>query len=377
MKVFKLFLCAAIVMLTGLLDAQPSFYDLTFRLDSVVQPYAPGGNNYVFVRSKRGTSGVNKTTAADSILTFKVSTIVLVFTEETPEAIENREEYNQERWENLIMTYPEFFQVKTIYKNICQCSAEAGGDDFKQKQGFYIYYSNPAAAAAPKKAEAPAAPPPPPPVPEQPVKKNPAKEPVVTKKSDPQVNKTEPPVAVNEPPPPPVPPVKEEPKKQVLEEEVDNSGSVSENESHAKKKGPAKPKRSKDKKACRPSCYGYGDEDLNAFFKDNITLTKKQKRKGKKQNAELRLQLNFDGTIKKATVTGENEELNKQITDAVKNMNPWNPAVKGGVAIKSEVRLVLKYDKPTKSIKPAEVVINPRPNPKCNRCMSDSDLGIE
>src|SRR5262249_22675428 len=119
--------------------------------------------------------------------------------------------------------------------------------------------------------------------------------------------------------------------------------------------GVAKPRRSKDTKACRPPCYESGDEDLNAFFKQNVVLTKKQKKKGKNLMAVVKLSLHFDGTIKKEMVTGENEDFNKQVEEAVKGMNKWNAAVKNGVSIKSEVKITLKFDKETKSMKPFEV----------------------
>jgi hypothetical protein len=84
--------------------------------------------------------------------------------------------------------------------------------------------------------------------------------------------------------------------------------------------------------------------------------------------------LNFDGSIKKAMVTGTNEELNVLVSAAIKNMNLWNPAVKGGVTIKSQVKMTLKYDKETKGMKPFEMMITPRPNPKCTKCISDAEI---
>jgi hypothetical protein len=42
--------------------------------------------------------------------------------------------------------------------------------------------------------------------------------------------------------------------------------------------------------------------------------------------------------------------------------------------VKSEVRFNLKYDKETKALKPADMVLLPRPNPKCLQCLSDSDI---
>ena len=92
--------------------SQPSYYDLTFENDSVVAPYKSVSDNFVFVRSKRGVDGVNQTAEADAIRTGNIQKIVLVFSEDSPGDIETREEYNMERWDNLILTYPEFFQEK-------------------------------------------------------------------------------------------------------------------------------------------------------------------------------------------------------------------------------------------------------------------------
>jgi hypothetical protein len=72
-------------------------------------------------------------------------------------------------------------------------------------------------------------------------------------------------------------------------------------------------------------------------------------------------------------VTGENEALNTQVQDALKAMNNWNSAVKNGTSIKSEVKINLKYDRESKSLKPSEVITVPRLGPKC-KCMSDADL---
>lgn len=87
----------------------------------------------------------------------------------------------------------------------------------------------------------------------------------------------------------------------------------------------------------------------------------------------VRIQLNYDGSIKKSFITGEDEVLNQQVQAAIDQMGYWNPAVKGGVTVKSEVKFTLKYDKPTKSIRPTDFVINPRPGQKCP-CVSDAEL---
>ncbi len=73
-------------------------------------------------------------------------------------------------------------------------------------------------------------------------------------------------------------------------------------------------------------------------------------------------------------VNGANKDLNDLVSMAVKNMDLWNPAVKNGLTVKSEVKITLKYDKSTKAIKPMEIIITPRPNPKCNKCLSDTEI---
>jgi len=109
MKQFFTYIAVSLLLMGAQASAQSvSYYDLTFQADSVRSPFQSTTKNYVFVRSKRGVDGVNTTPSADSIRNLPISKIVLVFTEDSPEDLENREEYNQERWDNLIMTYPEY-----------------------------------------------------------------------------------------------------------------------------------------------------------------------------------------------------------------------------------------------------------------------------
>lgn len=386
MKPIRILLAGLATVLGTIAYAQsPSYYDLTFLSDSTASPYKASNSAHAYVRSKRGTDGVNPTPSADSAKAYPVTKIVLVFSEDSPDARETREEYNQERWENLMLTYPEFFQAKTTYKNICQCSPDAANDEYKQAQGFYIYYTAPAAAAPKKvetpvaKQETPAAEPPakktetPPAKTEAPVTKTEA--PPAVKTETPPATKTETPVTKTETKTP-EPVAKEEPKKEAPKEteatETEKNDEVAETTSKKKPAG-MKPRKAKDPKACRPACYGYGDDDLVSYFKNSISLTKKQKKQAKKLNADLRIQLNIDGSVKKVMLTCENEELNKIIQDAVKTMGNWNAAVKNGVTIKSEVRMVLRFDKETKSIKPFDVVCNPKLGPKC-KCMTDGEM---
>jgi hypothetical protein len=400
MKAIKAIFVIALMISTNLVFGQDvSYYDLTFGLDSTTTPYKPNAN-YVFIRSKRGTEPIKATSAGDSIKSFVIQKIVLVFSETSASEIENREAYNQERWENLIPTYPEFFQAKTTYKNICQCSQDAAGQDYKAVQGFYIYYT-PKAGSEPKKEVEVAkveTPKPAEPKKEEPTKEEPKKVVEVAKVETPkpvepkkEVVKEEPKkvveVAKKEEPKKvkeveakveEVKPVevvkKEEPKKEV-EAITPPANTTTEEVSDSKNKAtapPAKPRKAKDPKACRTACYGTGESDLNAFFKDKVVLTKKMK----KDEVDLKLQLNVDGTVKKVIIIGDNADLNKLVEDAVKNM-VWNASVKAGLTIKSEVRMILKFDKETKGLKANDLMVNPRLGPKCLTCTSDEELFVK
>jgi hypothetical protein len=398
MKSIKKILALAILLSGGVLLAQPSFYDLTFKADSTTNPYLSDNNNYVLIRSKRGSEPVKPTSSGDSIKGFNIPKIVLVFSEPNPSDVETREEYNQERWENLMATYPEFFQEKTTYKNICQCSRDAGNPEYKQVQGFYIYFTpkgNVVAKTEPAKPVSTAVATPEPKKEaevakkEEPKKAEPKKETEVVKaepakkeepkKAEPkkeEVKKEEPKKEVAKEEPKKETPVaqpvttavlKEEPKKAVVvaDEETDESADT-------KKVVSSAPRKAKDPRACRQACYGTGESDLNAYFRDNVVLTKKMK----KDEVDLKIQLNVDGTVKKVIILGDNADLNKLVEDAAKKM-VWNASVKGGLTIKSEVRMKLKFDKDTKGLKSNELMVNPRLGPKCVTCTSDAELQLK
>jgi hypothetical protein len=345
----------------------PEYYDLDFEMDSTESTFKPIGKNYTIIRSKRGNSGVNKTPMADAILKSEITEIVLVYSEFNTTDMAEREEATQERWENLLKTYPELFQYSTTYKNVCQCHSTENPDLLKKTQGFYVYVNgNLPKINEPKEIEAPEEV-------ETVVTKN--KETIPVKEIPQPENKVE---KAKEP---------VEKQKTIEPAKLQETASVNETEEEKKseeaeettkvkpKKKPAlaKPRRSKDPKACRPPCYQNGEDDLNNFFKDHITLSKKQKRHGKNLTSMVRIQLNFDGTIKKTFVTGTDEVLNQEVLGAISSMGPWNAAVKSGVAVKSEVKITLKYDKQSKSIKPSDVMISPRPAPKC-KCVSDEEI---
>jgi hypothetical protein len=408
MKSIKAIFVIALIISSNLVFGQePSFYELTFGIDSTTTPYKANNDNFVFIRSKRGTEPVKATSAGDSIKSFVIQKIVLVFSESSTAELENRDAYNQERWENLMPTYPEFFQATTTYKNICQCSQDAAGQDYKAVQGFYIYYTPKAGSEPKKEVEVAKVETPKPAEPKKEVvKEEPKKEVESIKKVEPKkakeveakvevakVEEVKPVEVVKKEEPKKqepkkakeveakveeVKPVevvkKEEPKKEV-EAITPPTNTNTEEVTDSKNKAtapPAKPRKAKDPKACRTACYGTGESDLNAFFKDKVVLTKKMK----KDEVDLKLQLNVDGTVKKVVIKGENAELNKLVEEAVKDMI-WNASVKSGLTIKSEVKMILKFDKKLKGLKAEELMVSPRLGPKCLTCTSDEELFVK
>lgn len=376
MRSFKSFLVVVSFLLYLQVAGQaPAYDDIVFDEDEMKTPYKPVGKSFELLKSKKGAGGMPKVPSADAIKTAEITDIILVFSETTEDAASTREESNRERWENLLLTYPEFFQFSTNYKNICQCNIGGDAEALKPTQGFYVYYK----VAAPK-VETPVAA-----VKEE---KSELKEVAKTEKNEAKENKK------NEEPVKEKKEDKKEVAKEVKKEEKSTQKEPEEKEedlnattegpkqtssidlssSTPKKAGSNKPRKAKSPKACRPPFYGSGDEDLNIFFKENITLSKKQRRQIKGDVSILKLSLNFDGSIKKAMVNGANTSLNDMVSLSVKSMNPWNAAVKGGFTVKSEVKITLKYDKSTKAIRPLEVAITPRPNPKCIECKSDSEI---
>lgn len=366
----------------------PVYDDMIFESDSMAKAYKPAGKNYIIVKSKRGTDGVAKTSSADSIKNMNITDIVLVFTENEAADLATRPIANRERWENLIKTYPEFFKDNPNLFNTCQCVMGGDAEALKKSQGFYIYIGGkPEAPAAPepkavakkeekvekvkeekpKKEEKVKE--------EKPKKEEKVKEEKVAKKEEPKEEK------VKEEKPKKEKKVKEEkPKEEVAKKEEPKEEPVVVAEPVApkpKKQGYATPKKAKDAKVCRPPCYEGGDEGLNEFLKTAITLSKKQKRHSGDLEATVTLMLHFDGSIKKSMIMCADEEFKKQVEEAIKQMDLWNPAVKGGVTIKSQVKLILKYDNSSKQIKPFETQIIPRPAPKCTECLSDSQVFAE
>jgi flagellar biosynthesis GTPase FlhF len=385
----SLFILLCCIITTISYSQTPTYDDITFDEEEIGAAFKASSKQHITLKSKKGTGGMPKVPEADALKGADVTDIILVFSETTEDAAATREENNRERWENLLSTYPEFFQFSTNYKNVCQCAMGGDAEALKTTQGFYIYYktaeqkaaekaAQQAAKAAAEKKEIEAA--------KTSEKKEEKKE---TKKeeSKKEESKKEEKVAKSEKkekekeveqPKEEKKKKKEEEKKE--EEDVETSTAIEGQEETVtveikpKRQGYKKPKVSKDKKACRPPCYGNSDEDLHIFFKEQIVLDKKTRRAVKGSQCIVKLSLNFDGSVKKALVNGTNTKLNAMVTAALSSMDLWYPAVKGGVTVKSEVKLTLQYDKSTKAIKPMEIMITPRPNPKCTECKTDAEI---
>lgn len=381
-----LFIFFSVISFSIVAQDAPVYDEMVFESDSLSKAYKPTGKNFIVLKSKRGADGMPKTSSGDSIKALNITDIVLVFTENEASDLANREIANRERWENLIKTYPEFFKENPNLFNTCQCVIGGDAEALKKSQGFYVFIGGKAETPEPKAvvANPPAG---------RTGKEEPAK---VEKKKEEKVKEEKPKkeekvkeekVAkeekvkeekVKEEKPKKEKKVKEEkPKEEVAkkEEKVEEAPVVAEPVvAKPKKQGYATPKKAKDIKVCRPPCYDGGDEGLNNFLKETIILSKKQKRHSGDLEAVVTLMLHFDGSIKKTMIMCADEEFKKQVEEAIKMMDLWNPAVKGGVTIKSQVKLTLRYDNSSKQIKPFETVIIPRPAPKCTECLSDSQV---
>ena len=372
MKPFFVFLFCLLSTFIISQTAPAVYDDIVFDEEEIKASFKPGNKKFINLKSKKGISGMPKTSTADSIKTINITEIILVFTETTEDAATTREESNRERWENLLMTYPEFFQFSTTYKNVCQCDIGGNAEAYKTTQGFYIYFKTPEEKAAEIAAEKAAR--------EKEELAEKAKEEAAAKKAETKPDKKEDKKTVEEKTVAKTEKKEKEKKVETKAEEDESSTAVEGAEQTVavtivpKKSGYSKPKVSKNKKACRPPCYEGGDEGLHNFFKDQIAVDRKIKRAIKGSSSVVKLSLNFDGTIKKALVNGTNAKLNDLVTVAVRNMDTWYPAVKGGVTVKSEVKITLMYDKGTKAIRPFEIIITPRPNPKCIECKTDNEI---
>jgi hypothetical protein len=352
-----------------------SFDDLVIEEDSTNTPYKPSGA-YIYFKSKKKAGGMEKISEIENILksNVEITDIVLVYTEDSPSDLANRETENRNRWENLISAHPELFQYNTNYKSFIQKSNPSNAEAMKNVQGFYVYYSKttPPPPPAPSKSNDPMT--------KGDVKKGkePENQTFEAKETESKKNKNK-----------EKEPVVKEEKKDRKESKKQKEETVKEEkkqedvfpEPAAEPVKPKKtftvyttPRKAKDPKACRPPCYEEGDEGLVNYFKSALALSKKERKKFDEIVTTVKLTLDFNGSIKKTQIMCPDKDLQARVEQALNNMGNWLPAVKGGVTVKSEVRFMLKYDKNSKALLPADFQIIPRPNPKCNKCLSDAEI---
>jgi hypothetical protein len=370
MRIFTIILLSIISLS---IKAQDPLYDeMTFESEELAKPYKAYGKNFIILKSKRGNEGMPKTSSGDSIKSLNITDIVLVYTENDAGDKANREAANRERWENLIKSYPEYFKENPSLYNTCQCIMGGDAEALKKTQGFYVFIGGKAEAPEPKVVAKK----------EEPAKAEKKEVATKSKKEEPKEEKAEKPKKVKEEKVAEEKPKKEKKVKEEKTEVAKKEEPAPEPEPvSTKKQKVVKPtytvaKKAKDPNSCRPPCYEGGDEDLNLFFKENIELSKKEKRHNDELVCKVRLQLNLDGSIKKSFIMGTNEALNKQVEEALKNMSNWNPCVMRGTTVKSDVTITLKYDPENHAMKPFETMITPRPLPKCT-CKSDEELGLQ
>jgi hypothetical protein len=277
-----------------------SVSELEFKLsDTVNGAYKPQKNiKHIFIASKFGSPVVEQSKVLDSISGFLITDIVLVYSKYKYSDNFSQSKLNRARWENLLKKYPSLFQSGTTkYGDICQAGFQSDSSARELSHGFFIYFENRA-------------------------------DPVERQEEIEKISK-------------------------MLEKMgVDTSSSGPE---EAEKPGeaivpvsgtfgmakPAKPLKAKDPKACRQPYYKNGMPDLQAFFRTSIGLSNKQKRNPEDVTAEVNLRLDFRGQIKSAHVMSKDQQFITQIREALARMSLWHPAVINGVAVKTNVKLLL------------------------------------
>ena len=91
------------------------FSDLPFKsTDSIKGAYhVEKSKKFIYVASKFGSDEVKQLNQLDSISTFFIYKIVLVYSEFHKAENFNQAQLNLERWKNLFKTYPSFFNNRT------------------------------------------------------------------------------------------------------------------------------------------------------------------------------------------------------------------------------------------------------------------------
>lgn len=285
--------------------AQPAtFNEVAFLPEDTIQnAYTVKQNQlYVFIPSRFGKHEIGDIPVLDSIKTFLVKDVVLVYSMFRKSDQFNQTRLNEKRWTNLLEQYPEVFRNgPTKYHNVCQSGVVSDSAAKQLTHGFYIYFENPADE---KKRE----------VEVREISKMLLSLGVDTSEADAEIVHSGP-------------------------DEIELAKSPGTRHSKFRK-----PMRTKDPKACRQPFFENGRTDLSDYFKEKITLAKKQKRKPERLVAEVKLRLDFNGQIRSANIMARNDQLIQQIKKALSEMPLWHPAVRNGITIKSDVRFLLEYN---------------------------------
>ena len=290
-----MFLLAAFTFsLKGQIPALPEITSDTVRGAYQVKLNEP----YIFIASSFGSEKIENSQRLDSVSGFYISEIVLVYSAYRKADLFDQASLNNARWEHLGSTYPSLFlNGPTRFANVCQQGQLSDTAARQLKHGFYIYFRN-RSDSAKRNLE-------------------------ITELSRMMLA-----MGID---------TSESAREEPLAKEKEISINP-ESRKHPKFK---KPLRAKDPKACRQAFYGTGIEDLELFFKEKIRLTARQKRKPRKLLAEVRLRLDYNGFIKSAYILCADKKLIDQVRVALSDMNVWNPAVKNGLTVKSDVKFNL------------------------------------
>jgi hypothetical protein len=231
---------------------------------------------------------------------FYIHEIVLVFSQFKKAENFKQAALNQSRWENLMKLHPALFSTgNTLYHSVCQSGVITDSAAKKLTHGFYIYFEN---------------------------------------RSDDAKRQIE----VNEI------------AKMITSMGIDTSAIPEEKQKEDESltaapdiKRPSrfrKPLHTIDPKTCRQPFYGTGTDDLERFFREHLELSKRQERQGKKLSAEIKLTIDFNGVIRSAHIMCVDNQLIGQVKKALVKMDLWNPAVRNGVTIKTDVRFTVIGD---------------------------------
>lgn len=344
---FRIIICALGVCLTfDFFSQTKSYSDLVFlKHDTIKGLYKPQtGKAFLFVPSKFASDEVQNGRQLDSVSGFYISKIVLVYSGFHKTENFSQSQLNLRRWEHMMKNYPSLFSSGlTRYQEVCQLGPKADTAARKLAHGFYVYYENRAG-------------------------------PAIREKEINEINKMleqlgiNPSDTVETDAPPSLPALSREAGEVPVTEKVPVGSGA------AKKSKITAPMRAKDSRACRRPYYANGEAEISDFFRTNILLTSKQlkKRQRKKLVAAVHLRLEYNGNIRYADISSLDSKLITQITAALPAMDPWHPAVRNGITVKSEVNFTLRLGSDNKMELSGKVEV-PRSLAKCGTT-SDEEL---